>query len=176
MIEYERKFRIDNSQKQKILSKLPALKTTSILSQIDTVFLYDKSSFDTFTPGEAVIRTRAEGSKVKLTYKRSINEMGDSIEHEVGVESEATIHAILRDMGYQEVVRVEKNRQEVEENGITVTLDYVKNLGDFVEIEIVADNDEDAENRIMARANELGLSEDDIETKKYDRLLMANQV
>ena len=50
-----------------------------------SVFLYNKTSFETFSQGEAVVRTRTEGDSTKLTYKRAINTAGDSVEHEVAL-------------------------------------------------------------------------------------------
>lgn len=173
MIEYERKYRINEQQKRSINQMTPGLSEAPLLHQVDEVFLYQKDSFETFIPGEAVVRIRTENNDTKLTYKRAINQQGDSIEHEIGIAvgGDGVLRQILEDMGYHQVTRVEKYRREIMRNGITVTLDDVVGLGDFAEIEIVAASDKQAEKKISERALELGLTAADVETRKYDRLL-----
>jgi adenylate cyclase class IV len=54
-----------------------------------------------------------------------------------------------------------------------VALDEVAKLGEFLEIEIVYNEGEEAgaRDRVMATANDPGLGENDIITKKYDQLM-----
>jgi adenylate cyclase class 2 len=175
MIEIERKFRL-TPREGTILHK--ALKSSrgahGTVRQIDEVFLYKIESFTEFKRGMPVARLRTIGDVTTLTYKRSINDAGDSIEHEVGVASANEMRAILRELGYIQVTVVDKIRLETKIDDMAITHDQVKGLGDFMEIEILATSEADipqAEKRIMAKAKELGLSHAPIENRKYDQLV-----
>jgi adenylate cyclase class 2 len=177
MVEIERKFRLSDDQalmiKQKLEEKAGALKS---IHQVDKVFLRGIDSFKDFKPGMPVVRLRTEGEHTKLTFKRTINQGGDSIEHESGVGSVAAIEAILLETDFRLVTNVVKDRVEVQNDNLTFALDSVEGLGSFIEIEIIADDDKAiaaAERQIMEAATQFGLTEEDIETRKYDVLVAS---
>ena len=72
MIEYERKFKITNSQKANILAAVAQLQAAPMLHLVDEVFLYQTSSFADFTQGDAVLRIRSENDneKIRRTFSR----------------------------------------------------------------------------------------------------------
>jgi adenylate cyclase class 2 len=175
MIEIERKFRVSSKQKATIEQELH--KTQAFLKpkhQIDAVFLHGIDSFKDFKQGMPITRLRTENDVTKLAYKRRINEAGDMVEHELTVSSAETMQEILAEMDFRQVTVVDKVRLEIDTDGLTLALDSVKGLGDFLEIEVVAQNEDsipEAEKRIMAKAVSLGLTETDIESRKYDQLV-----
>jgi adenylate cyclase, class 2 len=175
MIEIERKFHITPSQKRVIEERLQQHSNPSKAKhQIDVIFLYGITSFKDFTQGMPVVRLRTEDDSTRLTYKRKINAAGDAIEHEVTVSSADVMRSILAEMGYHTVTTVDKVRREARTGDINLVLDTVKGLGDFLEIEVLAENESsltEAEKRIMATAATLGLAEADIESRKYDQLV-----
>jgi adenylate cyclase, class 2 len=178
MIEIERKFRLDPKRQSRIQAALiKAHGSLEPVRQVDEVFLLGMDSFKGFKPGMPVVRLRTQNGVARLAYKRKINEAGDSLEHEVVVESAETMRAILVDIGYKPVTVVAKSRVEVKEDSVALALDTVEGLGDFLEIEIMAPDDADlsaTEQRIMAMASTFGLTSDDLELKKYDELLTAH--
>lgn len=175
MFEVERKFRLSGEQKSKIASILPARYGESTLHhQADKIFLQRTDSFKDFVPGDPVMRLRQTDEKIMLTYKRAVTDGGDRIEHELSIDSFETAEALLKELGYKPVVMVDKVRAEYREGDMAMCLDEVKGLGAFLEIEIIAatkDEIGDFVERIMSLALELGLSEEDLETKKYDQLV-----
>jgi adenylate cyclase class 2 len=177
MIEIERKFRLSTTAAQKIKQKLEEkYGNLETIHQVDKVFLLGIDSFKDFTVGMPVVRLRTEGSITKLTYKRAINDSGDSLEHELGVESAQIMEAILLETDFRVVTSVVKDRIEVSNGDFTYALDHVEKLGDFIEIEVVTEDPSqlhEIEKRIMVAADELELSEADIENKKYDQLIAA---
>jgi adenylate cyclase class 2 len=86
---------------------------------------------------------------------------------------------LLEHLGYRPVAVVEKERQilQVDKGGFTFTicLDDVKKVGRFVELEILAPDDQvDSARRVMlAAATELGLNTS--ERRSYLELLLAKQ-
>lgn len=175
MIEVERKYRLDTEKAKDISKWLREITPTSTtVHQIDTVYLKGIKSFKQFLPGMGVMRIRTEGGASKLTYKKAINQSGDSIEHELTISSAEIMQNILQEDDYRVVTQVTKDRLEVQTKEVTYALDYVENLGWFLEIEIIiADTTtlNHAEKIIKLAAAKLSLSDDMIEQKKYDQLL-----
>jgi adenylate cyclase class 2 len=173
MIEVESKFRI--AGKQKIANRLKELGFigTDPVHQSDKVFLVKSDSFKTFTPGDPVARIRTVNGVSSMTVKRAINASGDSVEHEMTVDPASAAEGSLLEMGYKAVTDVEKIRTEYKRDDTTVAIDEVSKLGEFLEIEIVCNEGKEANarDRVMAIATDLGLSEDDIVTKKYDQMM-----
>jgi len=176
MIEIERKFRLSQEKKAQILNSLETQGADlTPIHQIDQVFLHGIESFKEFKPGMPVVRLRTVNEKTTLTYKRAINDAGDSLEHETDVDSAQVMQSILEEMGYKQVTLVDKTRIEIKKDELTVVVDNVARLGDFLELEILAEEADsgDAEERILSAAAEYGLTRDDVETKKYDQLLSS---
>ncbi|HEU5187555.1 MAG TPA: class IV adenylate cyclase [Candidatus Saccharimonadales bacterium] len=175
MIEIERKFRLSPAKAADIKKSLEAKGASTPIHQIDQVFLQGISSFKDFKPGMPVIRLRTVNGKTQLTYKRAINDAGDTLEHELAVESAEIMQKIIEEMGYTQVTLVDKTRIEVKQGGLTLVLDKVARLGDFLELEILAEEADsgDAEERILQAAAEFSLTPSDIEPKKYDQLVSA---
>lgn len=173
MIEVESKFRI--SDKTIVATKLisAGFVGSGPVNQADKVFLVNSDSFKTFKRGDPVTRIRTVNGKSSLTLKRAINDKGDSVEHEMMVEPAGSAEGLLVEMGYKPVTDVVKTRTEYKREDVTVAIDEVKELGNFAEVEIVCNEGEedDARKRVMATANELGLSSEDLVSKKYDQLI-----
>ena len=120
-----------------------------------------------------MLRLRTSGQHTQLTYKQNINEQGDAIEYELGIEDRCTMRSILEAMGYYHVVTVEKQRRIALCNNLTYMLDLVTHVGHFLEIERVLDSSAEIDKtklEIIKAAADLGLTDADIETRKYDRL------
>ncbi len=177
MIEVERKFRLSKQQKQTIEEALRRQHSdTATVRQSDKVFLQGIDSFVEFKQGMPIMRLRTENDTVTLTYKRRLNDAGDSVEHELMIGDADTMQAILTEMDYRLVTQVEKDRLEVKEGSTAFALDTVDELGSFLEIEILAEdtsNLDELERQIMEAAKEYGLTEGDIESKKYDQMIAA---
>jgi adenylate cyclase class 2 len=173
MIEVERKFRLGkDAAAGQIRQKLSAYPST-ITDQVDEVFLQGIASFSDFKPGMPVLRLRSSNNTVTMTFKKTINTEGNALELETTLGDSETTTAILNELGFTRVTRVHKTREEFDLEDMKVALDTVENLGKFVEIEVLTDESmqKQAEKKILETAQSLGLSEQDIETKKYDYLL-----
>lgn len=179
MIEVERKYRLSNKEFDAVKSKLLKIDySAKTHSQIDIVFLRGIDSFKDFLPGMPVVRIRTEDGQSKLTYKKSINEQGDSIEHEVSIGNPSIMQSILEADDYRLATEVTKDRLEIKQGNITYALDIVKHLGFFLEIEVITENEESisrAEADIKQVALNFGLTDDAIEMKKYDQLVSLKQ-
>lgn len=176
MIEIERKFRLTRGQAANIYEILKSDSSGSEpVRQVDKIFLKGIRSFRDFKPGMPVIRLRSINDKSYLTYKRSINASGDAIEHELRIDSPETMQKIIEEMGYSLVTCVDKERLESRRDNLTIALDDVSGLGNFLEIEVMTDESDQGETEalIFETAAEFGLGRHDIEAKKYDQLVDA---
>ncbi len=101
------------------------------------------------------------------------NEEFDEIEVKVG-DFEKT-REILKRLGFKEDVWVKKHRYVYKLGDATFELNHVEGLGDFLDIEVISDNPEDAKNKIWEIAGMLGLSEEDVEPRLYQELIRERE-
>ncbi len=174
MKEIERKFRLSKEQADKIRKYIRFRSPRSKEKiQKDQVFLYKMDSFRNFKPGDPVARIRNDGQVTILTLKKTINQSGDSNEYETRVDSVMVAKNIIESIGFKKVVEINKKRIEIQEDGLTIALDLVERLGEYLEIELLTSDDptDEVEALIFSKAEELGIGRESLEVKKYDRLI-----
>jgi adenylate cyclase class 2 len=167
MIEVELKFPVrDILGVRDRLDRLGAVESKSG-SQVDEYFddpLRDFSALD------CALRIRRCDSTFFLTFKGknldSKTKMRSEIEFQLGDELAACkLRQVFEAIGFCPVAKVSKRRQTMEllweSTSVTICLDHVEGLGDFVELEIVAQDAAAAElakEQLLGLANELSLS------------------
>ncbi len=129
------------------------------MHQSDQVFLKGIDSFKDFKSDMPVIRLRTVNVKTQLTYKRAVNAAGDSLELELMVESCEIMQRILEEMDYRQVTIVIKDRVEMKEGELTLVLDKVARLGDFLELEVLREEADqgEAEKLILQESSRIWL-------------------
>lgn len=100
-----------------------------------------------FSKTDEALRLRFEDDgKVVLTYKGPREERGAiKLREEISCSVVGEVEEILTRLGFEKVAEVIKEREVFEKGGISVFLDRVEGLGEFVEIEGEADLKEVAE-------------------------------
>jgi adenylate cyclase class 2 len=76
------------------------------------------------------------------------------------------IEKILEILGYPFVCEVDKQRTVYKKNNVKLILDEVKNLGNFIEIEIIGDETHEMKDMLFHIAQQLSLEEKDRVVKK----------
>jgi adenylate cyclase class 2 len=174
MIEVERKYRLTAVQYRQLLNAFATTPDSvqTITQQHDTILLWGATSFADFKPGAPVVRLRQAGEVNTLTVKRKINIDGDAHELETEIGSPSQMSDILRLAGFNIVSTVEKSRTEFSRDSVTIAFDDVNGIGLFVELEVLADEAsyDVAVHQIQTTAVSLGLTDDQVETQKYDQL------
>ena len=122
--------------------------------------------------------TRGQGEnetkRTLFTLKRSVTGQLDSIERETEVGDPDVMIAIVKELGFVPFSDISKTRQTSKLNDMEVCVDSVEGLGDFMELEQLADENADPAAitddlwHIMA---ELGISRQDEVTDGYDILM-----
>lgn len=175
MIEIEVKVRTDHSKARIILKKIGAVKR-GVESQSDVYFA---APYRDFAKTDEALRIRSLNDHTVLTYKSpKLDDISKTREEfETLVEEAATIK-ILRALGFSEAGIVRKQREIFSAGEITICLDLVEGLGEFLEVEIVAENEKDLEisrAKLFELLKQFGAGEkDSIRTSYLEMILGKN--
>jgi adenylate cyclase class 2 len=174
MIEVEVKVRAPLDDVQKRLHELGAERVGE-KKQVDTYF---SAPHRDFAETDEALRVRRENGEAYMTYKgpKHDEETKTREEHETGVDDIETARSVFESLGFQEFGTVEKHRRVYALDEVTVTLDDVEALGEFVEVEVERGADEDADearDAVFDTLESLGLDPDDSITDSYLALLYA---
>ena len=155
-------------------------KETAIIEERDTYF--DNKQGDIRTNGEA-LRVRETIEHQTGKSRAQINFKGKKLdtctmtrqELETGVEDGEICKNILRAIGYAPAApEVIKDRTMLQNGSVTACLDYVHGLGEFLELEILADSEEQKDialGRIENILNDLGYQISDTVRTSYLSML-----
>jgi adenylate cyclase class 2 len=138
MIEVEVKVKVDHDKARPILKKIGAIKV-KVEDQSDTYFTAPHRDF---IKTDEVLRIRSLEGKAVLTYKGpkldGVSKTREELETPVdGI----TAKRVLNALGFSEAGIVNKIREVFKVGEISVCLDAVENLGQFLEVEIITKNE-----------------------------------
>ena len=146
------------------------------ISQHDRIYLspdgYSKSG--DAKEGHIAIRIRQENGKAILNLKKQKSNEMDNMEYETEVKSPGEVDKMLKALGWNSEVDVKKIRKMGKLEEFTVCLDQVEKLGNYLELEKMADDNADpakVREELFEALKPFGLSEKDEETKGYDTLI-----
>ena len=156
MLEIEIKTRsLDNGRVEGLLLKRGA----TLLGENDQVDEYFNHPCRDFAQTDEALRLRKD-SCGRITYKGpKIDQFTKTREEiEMEVDDLDKMASILERLGFRSVAKVCKRRKEYLLEGVTVSLDSVEGLGDFVELEIQGEDAVEGRCRIERLRDELGLA------------------
>jgi len=176
MIEIEVKIRVDYSKALPILKKIGAVK----LGVEDQSDVYFAAPHRDFAKTDEALRIRSLNDQAVLTYKGpkldGISKTREELETPV---DEATTTQILHALGFLEAGVVRKKREVFRAGEITVCLDAVEGLGEFLEVEIVAESEKELEtsrSKLFELLKRFGAGEkDSIRTSYLEMVLEKNK-
>ena len=124
-----------------------------------------------FSKTDEALRIRSDGT---LTYKgRRVDSLTKSREEiNVKIEDTEKMRILLEKLGFTFVAKVVKSRRYYCIGKITVTIDYVENLGKFVEVECIGEY-EPCLKEVFKIKDALGL--DNLVKKTYLEMLLESQ-
>ncbi|MCC4769014.1 class IV adenylate cyclase [Methanosarcina sp. DH2] len=142
MIEVEVKVRADHSKIRPLLEEIGANKI-GIEEQSDTYFA---APYRDFAKTDEALRIRSLGGQAVLTYKGpKLDKVSKTREELETPVDEATTAKIFQALGFSEAGVVRKKREIFSAGGITICLDAVEGLGEFLEVEINVSDEKDLE-------------------------------
>jgi adenylate cyclase class 2 len=130
----------DHSSVEKTLSQNYGLVKQK--SQVDEYFSHPSRDFYANPKIREYLRIRTEKNKCNLAYHKAHLKDGKKThtdEYEVNIEDSTKIKEILLNLGFKPFVTVTKNRQVFDCNEFEASLDHIKELGYFLEIEAKKD-------------------------------------
>lgn len=173
MREIEIKARV--TDKAKLIEKLisAGIALGKPLKQHDVV--YARPGAINGDPDENWLRIRTENDEKHIfTLKRSMTGELDSIEHEVTVDNDNEMRAIIKYLGYELFSDLTKIRQKAKLDDVEICLDEVPELGTFIEAEMICGEDENAtavQEKLWDLLESFGISRADQETSGYDIMM-----
>ncbi|OGZ67867.1 MAG: hypothetical protein A3D35_00710 [Candidatus Staskawiczbacteria bacterium RIFCSPHIGHO2_02_FULL_34_9] len=124
--------------------------------------------------GYVAIRIRYQDDKTILTLKKQQSHKMDNLEYESEVKNPKDIHEMLLVLGWKPEVEVKKIRKKGKLGEYEICLDRVEELGDYIELEKLTDDNTDPEEikkEFLQILQPFGLSEKDEEINGYDDLM-----
>ncbi len=114
-----------------------------------------------FAKTDEALRLRAVNGFCKITYKgpKMSGYTKARVEHETVTGDIETMKSIILCLGFTESGTIEKERELFSFDGMEISIDSVKDLGTFVEIETIGRLSEEVESDLFDMASRLGLSE-----------------
>lgn len=123
------------------------------------------------------IRMSSEGSA--LTYKGpKIGNLIDKTREEISVRiinKRETIQIILKKLGFQPVATVSKKRLLFRFDDLSISIDFVKDLGEFIEVECLVQTQKEIASKrtkILNFLETLSVPFEDLERRSYLELLL----
>lgn len=173
-IETELKARLANRRHtETVLKKLGACYITK-KHQIDYYFSPPHKSL----VGKGLyfrVRHDALSGKSRLEYHKSLGKFTGE-EYEIDISDHNMMLHILRLLEFKPEVVIDKTRDTYKLDTINIELDIVKELGNFIEIEILNHDRKEAEKTIFEMAKTLGIPEDDFRTTSYFNQMRAHSL
>ena len=168
MLEVEVKARV--TEFSKIEERLKALDATFMKTEIQEDVYFAHPSRD-FSKTDEALRVRRINERYFVTYKGPKIDRETKTREEIEAGSEKNIAEIFVKLGFTEWKAVRKERKTYRLSDLTICLDNVAGLGNFIEIE---SNDYNNKNRIFNLFEELGIPKKDFITKSYAEMLISN--
>lgn len=143
MYEIELKYKLTSRTSYKqIMDALSEIIDTSHWSksifQEDIIFRKKKYINLPIKTGEKIFRLRQTSSDTTLTLKIQEDNSLTYTEFESKVDNCNEIQNMIIAMGYSTQIKLYKNRYAVKYNNLTICFDQVKNIGSFIEIELIS--------------------------------------
>lgn len=172
MIEVEVKARINSfKEMEERLENLGAAKTKTEFQED----IYFASPIVDFAKTDEALRVRTTNNGIFITYKGpKLNDKAKTRkEVEMSIESAKKAKDIFTEIGFRPVRTVRKDRKYYQYENFEISLDDVKGLPPYMEIEIALEDDEDyslAQDRIFELFERLNIT-DGFERTSYMELL-----
>ena len=174
MIEVETKLKIDSITP--IEDRIKELNGDYKGEKTEIDLYFDHLDMQILSGGGA-LRVRDTGGKYRLTYKgpKKDDETTSRDEIEIGIESASEMIKILDELGFYELCRVKKLRKTYLLEDLIITLDDVTDLGEFIEVEGKASDDQEFKEKkdeIFKLLKKLRLSTVEISQRSYLEMLL----
>jgi len=157
-----------------IIRKLEKIgcKLSKSIIQKDTIFVEKPEEFDKFESGKNILRIRQQNDKTFFTLKKSLANELDSYEREVKIDDAGQLKDLIGALGFEETVRVNKEREKCKYKDMEICLDKINGLGNFIEVEKLSTDDSiKIQKDLFGFLQSIGVKKEDRVTNGYDTLI-----
>ncbi|MFP3190277.1 MAG: class IV adenylate cyclase [Thermoproteota archaeon] len=141
MIESELKFKIENEET--IKEKIKQLNVT-IHKEIEQEDIYLDFKDMRLYKEDKALRLRKEDGKFFITFKGKRKNEKIKTRREIVVQLNSKyikkILSLFKELGLKPVIKIKKKREIFRINNFEIAIDKVENIGNFVEVEILKEN------------------------------------
>jgi adenylate cyclase class 2 len=173
MIEMEIKAYLNDEALRNFLELAP--KFISLSTQSDVY--YNAPNRD-FKKTDEALRIRVSNGHVEVTYKGPKMDTETKAREEINVkiDDHQKFDNILRILGFKSIRSVDKVRRKYEFEGVNVMIDEVKDLGRFLEVEVLVEgNFEAAKQHVFSILKKTGLDKEKLTRESYLELLLKER-
>jgi adenylate cyclase class 2 len=173
MLEIEVKTRADHLQIKEQLSVMGAV-FVGVQHHCDTYFNAPHRDFATT---DEALRIRSVNGRSVMTYKGKKLDTLSKTREEFETEVDGgTTQSILLALGFYESGIVRKTREVYKYENMTICLDKVEGLGEFMEVEIGAESDIEAHRKqIFSFLEKFGIGEDNSIRTSYLEMVLEKK-
>jgi len=169
-MEVEIKFKVDNPEYiKKIVEEI-----ADFIVEKDEVDLYFNHPCRDFFQTDEALRIRKDREGVTLTYKGKKVDFETKTREElkVKVEDFGRMKRVLEKLGFSIAGEVRKTRRIYRMDDVILCLDWIEELGSFVEIEIETEKVDEGKRKIFEIAETLGLKREKSIRKSYLEMIL----
>ena len=173
MIEVEIKSPLDDPDE--IRRRLAMIGATFITKEKQVDVYYNAPHRD-FAETDEALRIRVDGD-ITLTYKGPKLDLFSKTREEICISLGDTDHAtaMLKALDFKEVATVVKVRETYRLNDLIISIDDVRDLGMFIEIESMSSADyQSALHRVFEMLDKLGLKKENTIRESYLELILRS--
>lgn len=173
-MEIETKFKTKNLEAiKKKLVKLGAVFSDEV-DQKDEWYRWKGQELASQHPGSFMIRIRNQNGVFYFGTKELTNKTGVWIEYELQISDAEEMKKIINQLGFTKVFTLTKKRipGRLEEFGLC--LDDVKELGKYLEVEVISDNPDEGKEKIRQLMTRLGIDDREVEHRGYGAIILQS--
>jgi len=149
------------------------------IEQIDKIFLHKSLDYSKVGPGVPVARIRSSRGKHIFTVKIPVKNRLDKFESETELDNPGQMLEALKLMDFFEVMTIKKKRLKTKLSGDEVCIDQVENLGNFIEMERLTDDNvqpEEVQKELFNLLESIGVEGSARVFEGYDVLLYKSRL
>lgn len=173
-MEIETKIKTDDLKGLKKKLESLGAKFTHTVKQSDEYYKQKGREMETQKPGSFILRIREQPDKSMFCIKVLTETTGAWIEHETKIEKPAELRKILGLAGFSKIFTITKERTYGKLDNFEICLDKIKELGNYAEFEIIADDAAKGKRTIHELFKKLNVSEKDVEHRGYAAIISQN--
>jgi len=162
------KFKLNERVKREVEEKAEFVK------EVIEEDIYFASPVRDFTKTDEALRVR-KGDGIKITYKGPKIDQTTKTREEIEITVDDFDKAVklFEKLGFKPVAKVVKTRRIYRIDDVTICLDSVEGLGEFIEFEVKTSDVENGKKRLFELAEMFGLRLEDSIRKSYLEMLLS---